>query len=83
MKTSPCRGCGEPMIWTTTSKGKNMPVDEEEVRLMGEQLGFLLREEGGKVYADAVRGKSYGGPARVSHWSTCPNAADFRKEKKA
>jgi hypothetical protein len=59
-----------------------MPVDVEPVRLADKQLGFMLREEGRTIYADAVKGERYGGPAHVAHWTTCPNADDFRKAKR-
>lgn len=26
-KTSPCRGCGKPILWGTTKDGKRIPLD--------------------------------------------------------
>lgn len=33
-KESKCKGCGQPIVWVKTSKGKNMPVDPEEVTII-------------------------------------------------
>ncbi|MBW1812182.1 MAG: hypothetical protein JRJ39_00540 [Deltaproteobacteria bacterium] len=33
-KRAKCKGCGRPIVWVKTSKGKNMPVDPEEVTII-------------------------------------------------
>lgn len=31
MRTSDCKGCGEPIVWMKTDAGKNIPVDPESI----------------------------------------------------
>jgi len=66
------------MIWVTTKKGKQMPLDAEPVA----RGAFIFDgdpEEARVVYIgekDPYRGERYS-----SHFATCPNAKDFSKEK--
>ena len=89
VKPRPCRSCGRPILWLVTPAGKRCPVDPEphegrvvegqargdRVRgfnLAGESLCIdpapsLLEEERATVY--------------VSHFATCPTAAQHRKAR--
>lgn len=31
VKTVPCKGCGDEIVWLKTQKGKNIPVDADTV----------------------------------------------------
>lgn len=56
-----CRGCGEPIEWWITPKGKKMPMSVIEVRERESPIAPILRID------------------RVSHFSNCPSADDFRR----
>jgi len=65
----PCRACNEPLIFALSDGGKWMPFNAKPLR------AFNLRQaEDGKWHATATM-------VYVSHFATCPNAADFRKPK--
>ena len=74
-KTSPCRSCHEPMIWTVTRNGKKMPVDAEETSRAAagpKALLFELQEsDEDKRTPLATLTKASEGYA--SHWGTCAN----------
>lgn len=64
----PCRSCGAPIIFAATEQGKTMPVDAAP------QKRVLLEPaaEGLPPIARVV-------DTYVSHFATCPNAAQHRK----
>jgi len=63
-----CRTCQAAIIWAVTVSGKRMPLDAKpEVR-------FILNEDTGTTSAR----KTY-----MSHFATCPNAAQHRKPREA
>lgn len=76
MKLSQCRSCGDPIIWTVTSKGKRMPVDADPVH---EPRGFRLEEDGDQVNAVFTADPGAGELLYVSHFSTCPQADAHRR----
>lgn len=61
-----CRSCGAQIRWTTTIKGKSIPLDEPPVKRfvlmgrMGENANYV--------------------PTYSTHFETCPNADKHRKE---
>lgn len=80
-----CRGCGAEIIWIMSSSGKLIPCDPELVRYwqkpkakgkivtpIGEVLSCEFEGE-----QDEATGYGY-----VSHFSTCPQAGEFRRKKK-
>jgi len=76
MEVAQCKSCGARIIWTLTMKGKRMPVDADPV-----ENGNIALVEGENVVTSTVVE-----PARVpgvllyvSHFATCPNAAQHRK----
>ena len=75
-----CKSCGAPITWTVTHKGKRMPVDAEPV----ENGNITLRRDGDEVIAE-YPGKEHPslfedeGARYVSHFSTCPERAEWRK----
>jgi hypothetical protein len=92
VKLSRCRSCEEPIIWTITTNGKRMPVDAEPVvaargfrideTLLDEaQMGFNEDElrPGKDVLATFITEPQPGELLYLSHFATCPNAAQHRK----
>jgi hypothetical protein len=82
-EVSRCRACQAPIIWTVTAKtGKKMPVDEEP-KPYGD---FFLEERGRDLVAHHVNSQhglavTIKTDRFVSHFGTCPQAAEFRKAK--
>lgn len=75
-----CRGCGKQIIWTQTVKGKSMPCDPEIIDFEpgGGPETFVTPD--GKVMR-GKRAKSGGMVGYISHFATCPQRDQFRKEK--
>lgn len=76
----PGRGCGEPVVWVLTDDGNPMPIDpdpvpEGNVIVTGQVEPFVLSVRvvrKGETVSE--------GTARfVSHFSSCPRAANFRR----
>lgn len=66
--TTACRECGHKIAFVVTSTGKRMPVNAES-------LDALDLEELGRINGEVTfRYKDH-----VSHFSTCPKAASFRR----
>jgi hypothetical protein len=74
MMTTPCKGCGKPIVWGETRDGKRIPLDP--------RAAVYCYQEGldGK---DAVCDRALeinGTPTlrfMVSHFATCPKASEF------
>lgn len=78
-RVSTCKKCGAGMIWARTGRGKKMPLDAEPTSA-GQ---FVL--EGDAQNPTTYRlanyaASSYTGDKYTSHFSTCPNADDFRQK---
>lgn len=72
METSTCRSCGARIVWAETENGKRMPIDAKpEKRLV---LIIDPPSPGTTPLVD-VR------DTYVSHFATCPNAAQHRKAR--
>lgn len=70
---SKCRSCGAEVIWVRTVNNKNMPVDVNKV-----QHGNIILDDDASGYTVATVVKAGEGDY-VSHFSTCGEAADWRK----
>lgn len=90
MKTTPCRGCGKPILWIETEKGARMPLDPEPTEAgkviirMGPEMGKATAhtETAGET---ASRLKAKEPAARVAfmpHHATCSKAGEFSGTKK-
>jgi hypothetical protein len=72
-----CRSCGAEIQWVKLESGKTMPVDAYPAK-----NGNILVKPGGmgavmtKEELEVVRPRT---PLHLSHFSTCPNAAQHRK----
>lgn len=76
MKTGRCRGCGRAIIWARTGDGKMIPLDPRAVVM---QVTGYSADPAGEVTELKVGTHRTGlaGHCFVSHFSTCPKAAEF------
>lgn len=70
----PCRSCRKPIFFALTEKGHRMPIDPEP------------RMDGSLIVTEEVDGPTcraapldFSGPRFLSHFATCPQAAQHRK----
>lgn len=61
-----CRSCGKRVLWVETQSGKKMPLDYEPERRFVVEAG-----------TDPIRARLRN--TYVSHFSTCPQAGQWRK----
>lgn len=75
---SACRACQAPVLWLKTPKGRSMPLDATP-----NPEGNVVIKDGLAVVLTAVEMADplLGQRRFQAHWSTCPNAAEFRKAK--
>ena len=79
-----CRSCGAAISWLTTSSGKKMPVNSEEVPFIPDEAGQALAVSSEN---EIIRGRTCSESfederwiyARLSHFATCPNADNHRR----
>ena len=64
-----CRGCGAKIQWIKTVGGKNHPINAEAVNVWAQQP-----DGKGGFHWTMI-------PSHSSHFSTCPNADEFRKPR--
>jgi len=66
-----CSGenCKAPIFWVKTEGGKPTPIDVEPVKVYVKVKGHLSDP------------RYYLTEAFVSHWSTCPDRASFRRKR--
>jgi hypothetical protein len=72
MKIEHCRSCNAPIIWCKTKNGRAIPLDSEET---GSGSFFLDENTMTAFYGRGARTKGY-----VSHFATCPQHEQWRKE---
>jgi hypothetical protein len=78
VKLSTCKSCQAPIVWTTTTNGKRMPVDADPVLT---PRGFRLSDEDqdeAAPIATFVTTPDAGERLYQSHFSTCPQGANWR-----
>lgn len=68
-----CRSCEAPVIWTVTTTGKKMPIDEQP-----SPRGNLVYVEG-VARASTAEDQRLRRPLYTSHFATCPDAARHRR----
>jgi hypothetical protein len=78
---APCKSCGSPMIWTKTGTGKSIQLDPDPVP----NGNIVLHADGTAMYITKAMMNALDPEAKryVSHFATCPNAAQHRKEKRS
>lgn len=77
---STCRSCGKSIEWGVTEKGKKMPLDPEVIPHDEASEGDYLLTEGGKLYRVTKARSLPNVKGRVSHFATCPQAGEWRKQ---
>lgn len=70
MTTTPCKGCGKPIIWAKTPSGATIPLDARATV-------YRLETENGVTKA-LPDGNHF-----VSHFVTCPERASFSGRNKS
>lgn len=70
-----CKGCGKEMVWGITGTGKKIPLDPGPAIYRVVELNGVAKNEG-EAFVERIPG------AMVSHFATCPKAADFSGSKK-
>lgn len=76
VKTSPCKGCGRPILWATDAEGKAIPLDPRA------PIYFVQELEDGRCVATLQKKEAEDVPvmrSMVSHFSTCSKAAQFSR----
>jgi hypothetical protein len=84
--TTRCRSCEAPIRWARTAAGKAMPLDVEPSADGNVQLGWVGGEEIAIVLgspADRAGAQVDGIDLFVSHFATCPNASQHRRDRSA
>ncbi len=87
MKAGPCSSCKALVIWSVTKNNKPMPVDAKAVANGNIELEAAgdPRDPPTAHYLDKLGQREVDGKRRapmlryVSHFATCPNAAEHRK----
>jgi len=75
-RTEPCRGCGAPMTWILTEKGRRMPLSVATARAVPCPACSGSGAERCQVCRSA--GKLY---ALLNHWADCPQRSRFSRKK--
>jgi hypothetical protein len=80
---STCRSCGAAIRWAVAVNGKRMPVDDQPMP----DGNLILSDPTPGAYAPTVAYVDPGAlllddpPRFVSHFATCPNADQHRKDR--
>lgn len=88
MRAAACSSCGRLIIWAVTKNGKPMPVDARAVGNGNIELvpagdpreppaALMLDKQGEREISPGVKHSPM--LRYVSHFATCPNAAEHRK----
>ena len=78
MSGSRCKSCDAAILWAVSAvTGKRMPLDADPV-----PDGNLLLDAEGKIHVLTADAATVPGVKRyVSHFATCPQADDWRKDR--
>ena len=78
--TEQCRTCQSPIIWTTTTNGRDMPVDAEPAPGGNIALTFdeVRQPQARIVAAHLAFGRT---DLRLSHFVKCPQAPKWRQRR--
>ena len=82
-KISRCRSCGRQIIWIRTRAGRNMPCDTTLINysLDGNGTDNIVTPSGTvlRCNAQGISPEKADGAGYISHFATCPNAANHRR----
>lgn len=70
----PCKLCGAPIVFATTTSGKKIPLDPQASRERG-NVAVDLSTGRAHVFgkADAGWARTAGATLHLAHFATCPN----------
>lgn len=78
MKTTPCKGCGKPIVFVADEDGKTIPIDPRPPVYYATVWAADVSDiRGTPVQVRRVK------EAFVSHFATCPKASEFSRKGKA
>jgi hypothetical protein len=64
-----CKGCNAAIVWSTTEAGKAVPLNTPPEK----RYIMIFPHDGSREYVKLVE-------TWMSHFVTCPQAAEFRKK---
>ena len=74
-----CRSCGAPIIWALTKHDRRIPLDP--IPVPDGNINISV-DENGQTRSEIVNAPLFSSaPLYVSHFVTCPNAAQHRRRK--
>jgi hypothetical protein len=81
-KTSPCQGCGKPIVWAADPKGHAIPLDPKPALYvvtegMPDATVCQRLDPNSMLVAGDVA------TVMVTHFATCPKASEFSGRNKA
>jgi len=65
--SSPCKGCGRPLVWATSPTGAALPLERV----------YAYRLEPGGADGAPPRASRLDAPVLISHFLTCPDRDRF------
>ena len=81
-----CRSCGAAIVWIKTSGGKSMPCNAEPIYYIEKPRAGTKRvvlPNGEVISCEYTDNPSKAtGVGYVPHWSTCPHAAEHKRDAK-
>lgn len=77
---SSCRSCRAPIVWASTVNGRSMPVDRDPVPDGNLILTYPSPGSALALVVDPDQTMLDDPPRYVSHFVTCPNADQHRKD---
>ena len=86
-QTTPCKGCGDPIIFIRTKEGKYMPCNPKPVKFWYCEDGpdVIITGNGSVVHCDTdgytLSPMEPIGQGYVPHWATCASPTQFRARK--
>lgn len=75
-----CKSCGAEIDFVWLENGRWMPVEGERIAIGDAQVGDVLVTDGGKVVKVNEINKRGSFKGRISHFATCPQAEQLRRE---
>ncbi len=77
---STCRSCGARILWATTTNDRRIPIDADPVPDGNLVLTYPSPAAALAIVVDPAQPMLDDPPRYVSHFSTCPNADQHRKD---
>lgn len=75
-----CRSCEAEIVWALTEHGRKIPLDAQPAE--NGTFALSIPPDGGDPGAIHAPKVAAPGPRYLSHFATCPNAAEHRRSQK-